>query len=151
MILQNKTLNEFRKITDKPVKAIIYTHSHPDHINGAGAFAEEGSKDLQIYAQSGLMKNYYHESGELGKMIATRGVYYYGALLPKEGPDRLVNVGIGPFLELGKSAFVPPTKTFDDKLDIEVSGVKMTLISVPSETNDELVVWIPEKKVLQGS
>jgi alkyl sulfatase BDS1-like metallo-beta-lactamase superfamily hydrolase len=147
-----EVMTEFRKITDKPVKAIIYSHSHPDHVNGAGAFAEEASNDLEIYAHSTLLDNYYHESGELATLIATRGIYYYGVLLPQEGPDRFVNAGIGPFLEAGDvtSAFLPPTITFDDRLDIEVAGLEMSLINVPSETNDETIVWIPEMGVLQG-
>lgn len=29
-------LAEFRKITQKPIKAIIYTHHHTDHIGGVG-------------------------------------------------------------------------------------------------------------------
>jgi alkyl sulfatase BDS1-like metallo-beta-lactamase superfamily hydrolase len=147
-----EVMTEFRKITDKPVKAIIYSHSHPDHVNGAGAFAEEASDDLEIYAHSTLLDNYYHESGELATLIATRGIYYYGVLLPQEGPDRFVNAGIGPFLEAGDvtSAFLPPTITFDDRLDIEVAGLEMSLINVPSETNDETIVWIPEMGVLQG-
>lgn len=29
-------LAEFRKITKKPIKAIIYTHHHTDHIGGVG-------------------------------------------------------------------------------------------------------------------
>lgn len=147
-----EVMSEFRKITDKPVKAIIYSHSHPDHVNGAGAFAEEASDDLEIYAHETLLDNYYHESGELASLIATRGISYYGVLLPSEGPDRFVSAGIGPFLESGDvtSAFLPPTITFDDKLDIEVAGLEMTLINVPSETNDETIVWIPEMGVLQG-
>jgi len=144
-------MKEFRKITDKPVKAIIYTHSHPDHVNGAGAFAEYASPDLKIYAHSTLVKNYQHESGQMAQLIGNRGIFYYGALLPKEGPDRMVNVGIGPFLELGKTAFLNPTDTFDETLNIEVAGVKMQLIHVPSETNDEIIVWMPELKVLQGA
>ena len=147
-----EVMSEFRKITDKPVKAIIYSHSHPDHVNGAGAFAEEAGDDLEIYAHSTLLDNYYHESGELATLIATRAISYYGILLPQDGPDRFVSAGIGPFLESGDvtSAFLPPTITFDDRLDIEVAGLKMTLINVPSETNDETIVWIPEKGVLQG-
>ena len=41
---------DFRKITTKPVKAIIYTHSHPDHIGGASAFA--GNDNPAIYARA---------------------------------------------------------------------------------------------------
>jgi glyoxylase-like metal-dependent hydrolase (beta-lactamase superfamily II) len=38
-----KVWNDFRKLTDLPLKAIIYTHFHPDHIYGAAAFAGSGS------------------------------------------------------------------------------------------------------------
>ena len=40
---------EFAKITDKPVKAIIYTHGHGDHTNGAAAFYSEG---VEVWARS---------------------------------------------------------------------------------------------------
>jgi len=128
-----EVMNEFRKISTLPVKAVVYTHSHPDHINGAGIFEKYSDGDLEIFAHSTLLDNYYRESGELGPLTVNRGLFYYGALLPTEGPDRIVNVGIGPFLETGETStsFISPTVTFDDKLETEVAGLKMTLIHVP--------------------
>ena len=41
---------QFRKITEKPVKAIIFTHSHGDHTGGAAAFF--GSERPQIWARA---------------------------------------------------------------------------------------------------
>ena len=46
-ILASKVRKAFEAITDKPVKAIIYTHSHGDHVNGSLAFYEEG-KGIQV-------------------------------------------------------------------------------------------------------
>ncbi|MGB3780902.1 MAG: MBL fold metallo-hydrolase, partial [Tunicatimonas sp.] len=46
-----KILAEFRKITDKPVKAIIYTHGHGDHTGGARVFAGEDAPE--IWSRSG--------------------------------------------------------------------------------------------------
>ena len=46
-----RVLEAFEKITDKPVKAIIYTHAHGDHTNGARAFVDEGS-EIQIWGRS---------------------------------------------------------------------------------------------------
>ena len=45
-----EVLAEFRKITSKPVKAIIYTHSHPDHVFGAEAFAAGGKPEVYAHA-----------------------------------------------------------------------------------------------------
>ena len=37
-------LGEFRKITDRPIKYIIYTHGHIDHICGSSVFMEKGTE-----------------------------------------------------------------------------------------------------------
>lgn len=39
-------LAEFRKITDLPVKSIILTHSHRDHVSGASVFAGDDNPDV---------------------------------------------------------------------------------------------------------
>ena len=43
-------LSEFRKITDLPVKKIILTHSHRDHVSGAIIFSE--GEDVEVIASS---------------------------------------------------------------------------------------------------
>lgn len=35
---------EIRKVTDKPVKYVVYSHNHHDHISGGNIFKEEGAK-----------------------------------------------------------------------------------------------------------
>jgi len=73
----------------------------------------------------------------------------FGNVLPNEHVE---NNGIGPFLEIGKDGRTPgllyPTKVFEDKLEFEVSGVKIVLYHAPGETNDQLFVWLPDKKAL---
>ena len=39
-------LAEFRKISDLPVKSIILTHSHRDHVSGATVFAEDNAPEV---------------------------------------------------------------------------------------------------------
>ena len=48
-------LEEFRKISSKPIKAIIYTHNHLDHIGGTTIFAQES--EPEIYAQENILYN----------------------------------------------------------------------------------------------
>jgi alkyl sulfatase BDS1-like metallo-beta-lactamase superfamily hydrolase len=73
----------------------------------------------------------------------------FGNSLPK---SEVENNGIGPFLEIGRDGRQPgllyPTKTFKDKLEFVVGGIKVELFHAPGETNDQLFVWLPDKKAL---
>jgi glyoxylase-like metal-dependent hydrolase (beta-lactamase superfamily II) len=40
-------MEEIRKITDKPVKYVIYSHNHWDHVSGARIYKEQGARILQ--------------------------------------------------------------------------------------------------------
>jgi glyoxylase-like metal-dependent hydrolase (beta-lactamase superfamily II) len=43
-----RSLNdELKKITDQPVKYVIYSHNHWDHITGAGIFKAQGARIIQ--------------------------------------------------------------------------------------------------------
>jgi len=77
-----------------------------------------------------------------------RSAYSFGVLL-ETGPQGKIHQGIGPQLVVGQRSFIAPTKTFKDSLDVEIAGVKMRLIYAPSETDDEIIVWLPEQKLLQ--
>ncbi|MBW1799126.1 MAG: alkyl/aryl-sulfatase [Deltaproteobacteria bacterium] len=146
-------LAEFRKITDKPIKAIIYTHGHRDHVSGAKVFADEGSKP-EIYARSNVFNPLDPKNKKRPgyfKILGKRTVRQFGIRMLKPHTER-INIGLGPAVRpikgLGKG-FVAPTKTFSgDQMDITVSGVRMELHKAAGETNDQLFVWLPEKKVL---
>ncbi|MGG2362296.1 MBL fold metallo-hydrolase, partial [Salmonella enterica] len=77
-------LAEFRKITDKPVKAIVYTHHHVDHINGAKAFATEDDVKagrVRIIAHDTLMENVQRQGWTIGPILGVRSAYSFGAAL----------------------------------------------------------------------
>lgn len=144
-------MSEFRKISDLPVKAIVYSHHHLDHVYGAKAFADESDGDLEIYAHSNFMPRFNEENGEFAKITAFRALYWTGTPLPKDGPDRVINNGISvPVDAHGVGGFVQPTITFDDRLEVDVAGLKMVLIYAKSETSNEIITWFPELGVLQG-
>ncbi len=144
---------EFRKITDKPVKAIIYTHNHSDHTMGVKAFTtEEDVKagKVQIYAHETMMDTVINNASIVAPALGIRAAYTFGILLER-GPEGWVNQGLGPAYIRGGTGFIAPTKTFKDKLDVTIAGVKMQLLYAPSETDDEIVVWLPEQKLLQSA
>lgn len=142
-----EVLAEFRKITLKPVKAIIYTHSHPDHIFGAEAFVAAGSRP-EIYAHATTENHVKRLFTEIGPIIGSRSLRMYGSFL---APGQVLNVGIGPFLGMkrdSKLGFVRPTRTFSETLEAEAAGIPFKLIFAPGETDDQIVVWLPKQKAL---
>jgi alkyl sulfatase BDS1-like metallo-beta-lactamase superfamily hydrolase len=146
-------LTEFRKITDKPVKAIIYTHNHSDHTMGVKAFTTEEevkAGKVEIYAHETMMNTVINNASVVAPALGIRAAYTFGILIER-GPEGWVNQGLGPAYIRGGTGFIAPTKTFKDKLDINVAGVKMQLLYAPSETDDEIVVWLPEQKLLQSA
>jgi alkyl sulfatase BDS1-like metallo-beta-lactamase superfamily hydrolase len=142
-----KVLKEFRKITDKPVKAIILTHSHLDHVHGTKAFLEEGTGNVPIFAHESLLDSYINENSVLGPIASVRTAHAAGLFLPDDGPDRS-NMGVFPKFQPGTIAFVTPTHTFSSEISIDISGVKMELVHVAGESSDQLYVWLPEDEAL---
>ena len=137
----------FDAINPNPVESIIYTHNHADHTYGATVFAEGSSPD--IYAHSTTEIYLSRVIGILRPIISSRSNRMFGNALPKE---QVENNGIGPFLEIGRDGRKPgllyPTKTFTDQIEFVAAGHKIQLFHAPGETNDQLFVWLPEKKAM---
>ena len=142
-----EVLAEFRKITPKPVKAIIYTHSHPDHVFGAEAFFGAAGRP-EIYAHETTENHVIRLFTKIGPIIGSRSLRMYGNFL---APGQVLNVGIGPLVGMkpdSKLGFVRPTRTFSETLEVEAAGIPFKLIFAPGETDDQIVVWLPKQKVL---
>jgi alkyl sulfatase BDS1-like metallo-beta-lactamase superfamily hydrolase len=141
---------EFDKISQKPIRALIYTHNHADHVMGGLAFAPDGKVD--VYAHETTNDYINRTANVLRPIIRTRAARMFGSHLTRPGPDQRQNVGLGPFVEtldpnmtLG---LIRPNRTFSDALAIEICGVRVELVHAPGETNDQLFVWLPERGVL---
>ncbi|PKN77041.1 MAG: MBL fold metallo-hydrolase, partial [Deltaproteobacteria bacterium HGW-Deltaproteobacteria-10] len=124
--------NDLKKLTGLPLKAIIYTHFHPDHIYGAEAFAEKGTPD--IYAHETTDNAVARFTSETAPIIGARSMRMYGTYLDKKA---MINVGIGPFLSFDPNStlgYITPTKTFRNRLKVTIAGISIELISAPGET-----------------
>ena len=142
----SEVLAEFRKISDKPVRAIIYTHNHVDHILGAEVFAPGGG--VPIYAHETTAGLVGRIVSKMRTVIDMRSMRMFGAFLDRE---ELVNCGIGPFLRYGRDStigYLPPTRTFSDTLTDTIAGIEFELVHAPGETDDQIFVWLPHERVL---
>ena len=139
-------LKAFRKISDKPIKAIIYTHNHADHVFGSAAFANPG--EVPVYAHETTQYYIDRVINVIRPIIMLRSARMFGSRL--HGKD-LENAGIGPHLGVKDGSVIHalrPSHTFSDKMSVNIAGIEMELIHAPGETNDQLFVWLPKKKVL---
>ena len=133
-----------------PVRAVVYTHNHSDHIGGVRAFAREEdvkSGATWIIGHETLMEGVINNAALAGQILSVRSAYSFGALL-EVGPEGNINSGIGPILARGKTTFFAPTHTFKERWEVTLSGVRFEFIFAPSETDDEIIAWLPDLKVM---
>lgn len=79
-------LAAFRRVTDKPVKAIIYTHKHIDHVAGVKAFTTEeevAAGKVDIYAHETLEQGVINWASTVGPIEGRRSSYAGAVFLPK--------------------------------------------------------------------
>ena len=138
-------LEEFRKITDEPIKFIIYTHGHIDHVCGSTVFMEGGT---EVIATKDAVEFLRKDFGWLGQFHNRSRHNQFGDIaedyarrMPFKSPVRL------PTLTESKD-FVWPTITFDRDYTFVLGGKRFELYHTVGETPDHLMVWLPDEKAL---
>lgn len=133
-------------LTDKPIKTIIYTHGHPDHRGGAGVLIDN-EPEIIAFAPC---KPALGRSNDLQDMLYQRGARQFGYHLSNE---EVISQGIGiregMVLGEGKRAFVQPTTVYSEKKIVrKIDGFTLEIVAAPGETDDQILIWLPEHKVL---
>lgn len=139
-------LAEFRKISDKPVKAIIYTHSHRDHISGASVFA--GTDKPEIYARANF-SNELVGGTSIKAILGQRTKRQFGFGL-ESGTER-INIGIGKEVRSSSlgGGYLPATVSVnEERYQLEIEGIPVEMVAAPGETDDQMYIWLPKQKVL---
>lgn len=131
-----RTRERFEQLLGRPlkVKKVIFTQSHPDHIGGWSAFADDGVETIaqraypQVTSERNMMAAYFQP----------RAVKVLFNMTPKKEH-------VAAWYQ--DTADPAPMTYFGDQHCFELGGRQFELISTPSgETLDSLIVWLAEER-----
>jgi alkyl sulfatase BDS1-like metallo-beta-lactamase superfamily hydrolase len=145
----------YSKRGQKPVKAVIYTHSHIDHYGGVrGVVSEDDVKSgkVKIYAPEGFLEAAVAENVMAGTAMSRRASYMYGNLL-KPDPKGQVGAGLGTTTSAGTVTLIPPTNIIKETGQKEkIDGLTYEFLMAPgSEAPSEMMWFIEEKKAMEAA
>jgi len=143
-------LKAIRTVSKKPVKAIIYGHSHTCF--GAGVLAE-GNKEVKVIGHPELNAVVEKNAGgapayypEIGPYLSARALIQFNAYMPDKGPDAWA---VPTHLTKPESAFIPVNTPVEDGQEMTVLGVKMKFFTkYGSDDKVHTTVWLPDRKIL---
>jgi alkyl sulfatase BDS1-like metallo-beta-lactamase superfamily hydrolase len=119
-----KFINE--QLGERPVVAVVYSHSHADHFGGVRGVVDEAdvrSGKVKVIAPVGFMDHAVAENVYAGNAMSRRLFFQYGVLLPRS-----------PFGHV-------------DHEDMTVDGIKMVFQNTPgTEAPAEMNTWFPDMK-----
>ena len=133
---------------ERPVTAVIYTHSHADHFGGVCGVTTQGEVDAgqcRVIAPEGFMHETVAENVIAGPAMARRGLYQFGPLLTP-GPKGHVDSGLGKSIPLGAPGLIAPTEdiTFTGE-ELVVDGVRIVFQLTPeTEAPAEMNFFFPD-------
>ena len=133
---------------DRPVTAVIYTHSHGDHFGGVRGVVPDGAS-IPIIAPAGFLEHAVSQNLYAGTAMTRRAVYLYGAEL-SPGADGQVGCGIGITTSTGTISLIPPTLDITRTGQEEVvDGVRIVFQLTPgTEAPAEMNLYLPDKRAL---
>lgn len=123
--LARRLIVQIRKVTPKPINTVIVTHYHADHVYGLQVFKDAGAR---IVAQESSGEYLNSDTARL-RLEASRQELF-------------------PWVD-ENTRLLPPDEPIKGAKKLVVGGVDFELIPVgPSHTPDDLVVWLPQSRVL---
>lgn len=144
-----------RHLGDRPVSALVYTHSHADHFGGAlGVLSAEdaAARRVPIVAPAGFMEEATSENVLMGTAMVRRAQYMYGSRLPVSARG-LVDTGLGKSVAFGRIGLLAPTELIEgERQELLLDGLRFVFHNVPGgEAPSEFTFEIPELKAYCGA
>jgi len=137
---------------DRPVTAVIYSHSHTDHYGGVRGVLDEAEVAaglVPVVAPARFMEEVVSEAVLAGTAMIRRGQFQFGPTLPK-GPRGQVDAGLGKGTSRGTVTLIPPTVTIAEPIETHrLDGVEIVFQLTPeTEAPAEMHMFYPALRAL---
>jgi alkyl sulfatase BDS1-like metallo-beta-lactamase superfamily hydrolase len=137
---------------DRPVTAMVYTHSHIDHFGGVKGVIGQDDVDsgrVPVIAPAGFMEHAIVENVFAGTAMARRAGYMYGAGLEK-GPAGQIGAGLGQTTSTGEPTLIVPTVDVTTTgQELTIDGVRIVFQVTPgTEAPAEMNFYFPDLRAL---
>ncbi|MFV2000888.1 MAG: alkyl/aryl-sulfatase [Acidimicrobiia bacterium] len=139
-----------QELGERPVSAVVHSHSHIDHFGGVRGLVEEQdvrSGKVPIIAPEGFLEHAVSEMVYAGTAMVRRSFFQYGVLMPAS-PFGHVDQAIGKNVAAGTPSLIPPTLIITEDIEEHVvDGIRMIFHSTPgTEAPAEMNTYFPELK-----
>ena len=137
---------------ERPIIAVIYTHSHADHYGGIRGIVtdeEVASGTVRIIAPDGFLDAAVSENVTAGPAMTRRAMYMYGVLLPV-GPTGHIDAGLGKTIPLGDRGLIAPTESITESGTVlEIDGISIEFQLTPgTEAPAEMNFYFPDYRAV---
>lgn len=142
----------YEHVGERPVVAVIHTHSHADHfggVEGVTSVDDVIAGRTRIIAPVGFLQAAISENVLAGTAMQRRAVYMYGSLLER-GPRGQVDAGLGKAISMGTSSILAPTEVITETGQLlDVDGVQIEFQLTPgTEAPAEMNFYFPQLRAL---
>lgn len=143
------------ELGERPVTAVIYTHTHPDHFGGVKGIISQADVDagnVKVIAPDHFMEHVASEMALLGTSMSRRAQYMHAVTLSR-GEKQQIDNGLGKGVANGTFTLIEPTDYITETGQaLTVDGVDIEFQLTPeAEADAEMMFYFPQFKALMGA
>lgn len=136
----------------KPVKTVIYSHSHVDHFGGVKGVISQADVEagkVEVIAPLGFMEEAVSENIMAGAVMTRRAQFQFGHTLARNACCQ-IDAGLGKSVPRGTLTLIAPTLLIRDETETHViDGVEIVFQLTPdSEAPAEMHFFFPQFRAL---